>query len=49
MRPRLWPLKKKLPRLLKRCPVTLVHPIAEDRCIVKLATDPDVMNTRACP
>ncbi len=38
----LWPLKKKLPRLLKRYPVTLVHPIAEDRCIVKLATDPDV-------
>ena len=42
MRPRLWPLKKKLPRLLKRYPVTLVHPTAEDRCIVKLATDPDV-------
>ena len=39
---RLWPLKKKLPRLLKRYPVTLVHPTAEDRCIVKLATDPDV-------
>ena len=34
--------EEKLPRLLKRYPVTLVHPTAEDRCIVKLATDPDV-------
>ena len=40
------PLKKKLPRLLERYPVTLVHPIARDRYIVKVATDPDVPATR---
>ena len=32
-----WPLKKKLPRLLASHPVTLVHPIAKDRYIVKPA------------
>ena len=36
------PLKKKLPKLLERHPVTLVHPIPRDRYIVKVATDPDV-------
>ena len=40
------PLKKKLPRLLQRHPVTLVHPIAQDRYIVKVATHPDVPATR---
>ncbi len=40
------PLKKKLPRLLQRYPVTLVHPIAQDRYILKVATDPDVRATR---
>ena len=30
-----WPLKRKLPRLLARHPVTLVHPIAKDRYLVK--------------
>ena len=30
-----WPLKRKLPRLLERHPVTLVHPIAQDRFIIK--------------
>lgn len=34
------PLKRKLPRLLERHPVTLVYPIAQDRYIVKLPTDP---------
>lgn len=32
-------LKTKLPRLLKRHRVTLVHPIARDKYIVKVATD----------
>ena len=36
------PLKKKLPRLLERHAVTLVYPIARDRYIVKVATDPEV-------
>ncbi len=40
------PLKKKLPRLLVRHEVTLVHPIARDRYIVKPATAPDVPATR---
>lgn len=40
-----WNLKKKLPRLLERFRVTLVHPIARDRYIVKLAGD-DVPTTR---
>ena len=40
------PLKKKLPRLLERRSVTLVYPIAQDRYIVKVATDPDVPETR---
>ena len=30
-----WPLKRKLPRLLASHPVTLVHPIAKDRYLVK--------------
>ena len=34
------PFRKKLPRLLERFPVTLVHPIAQDRYIVKVVTDP---------
>ncbi len=34
------PLKRKLPRLLARHRVTLVHPIARDRYIVKASTDP---------
>ena len=36
------PLKRKLPRLLERHPVTLVHPVAQDRYIVKAAADPRV-------
>ena len=40
------PLKKKLPRLLERHSVTLVYPIAQDRYIVKVATDPDAPATR---
>lgn len=40
------PLKKKLPKLLKRHPVTLVYPIARDRYIVKTATCPNVRATR---
>ena len=40
------PLRNKLPRLLKRHPVTLVHPIAQDRYIVKIPTDPGVPQTR---
>ena len=35
------PLKRKLPRLLAHHDVTLVHPIARDRYIVKLLEDPD--------
>ena len=41
-----WPLKIKLPRLLDRYPVTLVHPVAKDRYIVKVTTDPSVPATR---
>ena len=40
------PLKHKLPRLLDRHPVTLVHPVARDRYIVKAATDPSAPATR---
>ena len=40
------PLKRKLPRLLARHPVTLVHPIARDRYIVKTVTDPAVAPKR---
>ena len=39
-------LRHKLPRLLDRYPVTLVHPIARDRYIVKIAVDPTVPATR---
>ena len=41
-----WPLKRKLPQLLERHRVTLVHPIAKDRFIVKPAADPDAPMTR---
>ena len=41
-----WPLKSKLPRLLERYPVTLVHPVARDRHLVKVASDPSVPATR---
>ncbi len=40
------PLKKKLPRLLERHRVTLVHPIAMDRYLIKLSDDPDAPATR---
>ncbi len=40
------PLKRKLPRLLDRYPVTLVHPIARDRYIVKAPADPTAPPTR---
>lgn len=39
------PLKRKLPRLLERYPVTLVHPIAQEKYIVKTA-GPEVPPTR---
>ena len=39
-------LKNKLRRLLDRYPVTLVHPIARDRYIVKIAADPTDPATR---
>ena len=35
------PLKRKLPQLLRRHPVTLVYPIARDRIILKEGTEPD--------
>ena len=41
-----WPLKNKLPRLLDRHPVTLVHPVAKDRYIVKTVSHPRVRTTR---
>ena len=40
------PLRRKLPRLLRRHQVTLVHPIARDRYIVKLPAGPDAEPTR---
>ena len=40
------PLRRKLPRLLERHPVTLVHPVARDRYIVKVPADPDAAPTR---
>ena len=40
------PLKRKLPRLLDRYAVTLVHPIAKDRYIVKVQDDPRAPTTR---
>ena len=39
------PLKRKLPRLLERHPVTLVYPIAQEKYIVK-TTGPEVPPTR---
>lgn len=39
-------LRKKLPRLLARHPVTLVYPIARDRYIVKLPAAPDAESSR---
>ena len=40
------PLKRKLPRLLERHRVTLVHPIARDKYIIKVATDRGVLQPR---
>ena len=40
------PLKRKLPRLLERHPVTLVHPVARDRYIVKVPADPNAPPSR---
>ena len=40
------PLRNKLLRLLDAHPVTLVHPIARDRYIVKVTDDPTVPTTR---
>jgi|TARA_B100001964_G_scaffold16474_1_gene17033 hypothetical protein len=39
-------LKRKLPHLLERYRVTLVHPIAQNRYIVKVPDDPDQATTR---
>ena len=45
-----WPLKRKLPRLLERHRVTLVHPVARDRYIVKPTADgKGVMSRRMSP
>ena len=40
------PLKGKLSRLLESYPVTLVHPIARDRYIVKAGDDPGAPDRR---
>ena len=40
------PLRNKLSRLLETYPVTLVHPIARDRYLVKVADDPALPPTR---
>ncbi len=40
------PLRNKLTRLLDAHPVTLVHPIAKDRYIVRMAEDPAMPPTR---
>ena len=40
------PLKRKLPRLLERYPVTLAHPVARDRYIVRAAAGPGAPATR---
>lgn len=40
------PLKRKLPPLLERYPVTLVYPVARDRYIVKAPDAPDGTATR---
>ena len=40
------PLKRKLPRLLERHPVTLVYPIARDRYIVKVSADTETPAAR---
>ena len=40
------PLRNKLTRLLDAHPVTLVHPIAKDRYLVRLADDPALPPTR---
>ena len=45
-----WPLKRKLPRLLEQHRVTLVHPIARDRYIVKPTADgKGIMSRRMSP
>ncbi len=41
-----WGLKRKLPRLLACYAVTLVHPIAQDRYIVKVASQADAPTSR---
>ena len=41
-----WSLKRKLPRLLERHRVTLVHPIARDRYIVKPAANANAVLSR---
>ena len=41
-----WGLKKKLRTLLPRFAITLVHPIAQDRYIVKAPEDPTAAPTR---
>ena len=43
-----WALKRKLPRLLESHPVTLVHPIAKDRFIIKQGAD-GVVTRRKSP
>lgn len=44
-----WSLKKKLPRLLERFRVTLVHPIVRDRYIVKLVDNDALASRRRSP
>ena len=45
-----WPLKRKLPRLLDHHAVTLVHPIARDRYIVRPTADgKGIMSRRMSP
>ena len=41
-----WPLKRKLPRLLETHRITLVHPIAKDRYIVKPAANANALLSR---
>lgn len=41
-----WSVKKKLNRLLPRFAITLVHPIAKDRYIVKVPANPSASTTR---
>lgn len=41
-----WPLKRKLPKLLRRHAVTLVHPIAADRYLLRIPNVEDAPTTR---